>query len=466
MFKSKKESLKPQKDLQLLLEGMDNVIANGEDAQLDPTLFGDPEIARKFNSMLYAIKKSNNHYAMHLNDSMEVIGNSECIKSMIEQVQSQTSSIGDMQTTSQELGSSINNISAAVENIIANTNIALETAIKSSANMNKSIEVVNKATDSMHAIGEMIISFKEKTTQITDIIHIVKKIANQSGLLALNASIEAARAGEAGRGFAVVANQVKELSNNTSASAEDVVRYVTELQDGIDELVNTITQTSAYIESSNEIVSQSVKDIDMINTEMNVITDEINSIYDSIETQSEATNLFATAVTDLSDSYHELLDDCLKTGALMHRISRSVDNCRSDLARRKCILSRQEWLRVFEIDHLIFTWRQYNSLQGYETLKLTQINNPNGCKFGKWVLAQKEPRLINSEPFKNLVKYHQKIHEKSVDCWNATQEGNSTLALKHFNEAYDWMQKFISEINKLKKLDLEIFGDITESVSL
>ncbi len=466
MFKSKKDSLKPQQDLQLLMDAMNNVITNGDSSMVDASTFADPEVGKLFNSMLYAIKKSNNHYAMHLNDSMEVIGNSECIKSMIERVQSQTSSISDMQTTSQELGSSINNISAAVENIIANTNIALETAIKSSNNMNNSIEVVNKATDSMHHIGEMIISFKDKTTQITDIIHIVKKIANQSGLLALNASIEAARAGEAGRGFAVVANQVKELSNNTSASAEDVVRYVTELQDGIDELVNTINQTASYIESSNEIVSQSVKDIDNINQEMNVITDEISSIYDAVETQSEATNLFATAVADLSDSYQLLLDDCLKTGALMHRISRSVDNCRSDLARQKCILSRQEWLRVFEIDHLIFTWRQYNSLQGYEKLVITQINNPNGCKFGKWANKQTEPRLINSEPFRNLVKYHQKIHEKSVDCWNATQDGNQAVALQHFNEAYDWMQKFIVEINKLKKLDLEIFGDITEEVKL
>lgn len=62
------------------------------------------------------------------------------------------------------------------------------------------------------------------------LLTIVKKVASQSNLLALNASIEAARAGEAGKGFAVVADQVRQLSSNTSESAEDIVRYVNELK--------------------------------------------------------------------------------------------------------------------------------------------------------------------------------------------------------------------------------------------
>ena len=80
---------------------------------------------------------------------------------------------------------------------------------------------------------------------------LVKKVANQSNLLALNASIEAARAGEAGKGFAVVADQVRLLSSNTSESAEDIVKYVTELKENIDELALAMDETTVSLAEGN-----------------------------------------------------------------------------------------------------------------------------------------------------------------------------------------------------------------------
>ena len=72
--------------------------------------------------------------------------------------------------------------------------------------------------------------FQDKIDKISEIVDIVKKLPARVISLALNASIEAARAGEAGKGFAVVADQVRQLSSNTSESAEDIVRYVNELK--------------------------------------------------------------------------------------------------------------------------------------------------------------------------------------------------------------------------------------------
>ena len=76
-------------------------------------------------------------------------------------------------------------------------------------------------------------------------------MTNQSNLLALNASIEAARAGEAGKGFAVVADQVRLLSSNTAESAEDIVKYVTELKENIDELALAMDETTVSLAEGN-----------------------------------------------------------------------------------------------------------------------------------------------------------------------------------------------------------------------
>lgn len=86
--------------------------------------------------------------------------------------------------------------------------------------------------------------FKGKIGKIEEIVDLVKKVANQSNLLALNASVEAARAGESGKGFAVVADQVRQLSINTAESAEDIVKYVSELKTNIDELATAMEETT------------------------------------------------------------------------------------------------------------------------------------------------------------------------------------------------------------------------------
>jgi len=137
---------------------------------------------------------------------------------------------------------------------------------------------------------------------------------------------------------------------------------------------------------------------------------------------------------------------------LMHRISRSVDGVRSDMARQMSNLTRAQWIRVFEIDHIIFTWRQYNSLQGYE--KLPRIQRSNECKLGKWIVQQKDPRLINTEAFKNLIYHHDLIHQGALDCWNATNAGKKDEALKIFNEViYANMKLFLVDINQIKEID-------------
>ena len=123
-----------------------------------------------------------------------------------------------------------------------NTHDMLQVSQSSAANMNDSITVVNESSQKIADINNQVNAFHEKINKIGEIVDIVKKVASQSNLLALNASIEAARAGEAGKGFAVVADQVRQLSSNTSESAEDIVKYVNELKQDIETFFNEIIQ--------------------------------------------------------------------------------------------------------------------------------------------------------------------------------------------------------------------------------
>lgn len=450
MFISKKNSAVPS-DLTQLMAALDQIIA-GNYAPIDPSSFSDPQVGEKYNEVLHAFKCANNNFVMRLNDSMLHIGDSSFVKNMLDQVDAQNTSIQNMEASSHDLENSINNISEEIGHIRDNTEDAIRISTNSVANMNQSILVVQESTDEIRSINDKVLDFQEKTAKINEIIDIVKKLAKQSNLLALNASIEAARAGEAGKGFAVVADQVKELSSSTNESAEKVVVYVDELQDSISELVSLINTTTEHLSNGNEKVQQSVSDIENMNQQMSLINDRINSIYDSVNTQSTVTNTFVNSIAALADGYETLTHECFLTGEHFYRISRYIDTARSDMARGFSELTQQDWLKVYAIDHFIFTWRVYNNLAGFEHLKLQQLNNPKGCKFGKWANSLTDPNIINSIEFRDTYKYHEELHKHAVDSWNHVQNQDKTSALESFNKSFTAYEKFAASMKKLQKL--------------
>ncbi len=450
MKKNKEDNLY-EEDNALLMQCMDKIIA-GDFSAVDISAFHNEEMAKKLNLVLSSFLKTNNGFVMRLNDSMTRIGDSSCVKEMMEQVNSQTTSINSMRDSSQNLDDSIQNIQNAVQNILDNSHNVIETTNTCMNEMNASIHIVDQSSVQISKINEQVADFKEKAIKINEIIDMVKKIAKKSGLLALNASIEAARAGEAGRGFAVVANQIKDLSANTTESAEDVVKYTTELMEGISALSDSINTTTGQLQNGNESVHKSVQDMNRINEQLDSISKEIDSIYKEINNQSALTQSFVSSIDSIADSYHTLSEECMGTGSHLYHISRDIDQARSDMARKNSQLTTLDWITVFEVDHLIFTWRVYNNLADFETLKISQLNNPAGCKLGKWLASQTDSRITGSAEFKQVKEKHEELHKHACDSWNAKEQGDREEALRCFNLAYDTYSQLKKSLNGLRNV--------------
>ncbi len=460
-FKKQKPIIALQEDRDKFIECMGKALS-GDFSYIDGSQFHDPEVADLYNQVIDSFMKSNNGFVMKLNNSMARIGDSSNVRDMIEQVNSQTTAINDMKGSSQDLGESIEHIVYSVQSVQEHTHDAMNASADSVSNMVNSIRLVDESTKQINAINAQIVEFQEKTVKITEIIDMVKKIAQKSGLLALNASIEAARAGEAGKGFAVVANQIKDLSANTTQSTEDVVRYVAEIQEGIDDLVKAVESTTKQLSMGAESVHHSVNEINVVNEKINSISLAMDDISNEIQNQSALTQNFVASIDSIAQSYDILSEECLKTGDQFYRISREVDSIRGNVARKNSRLSTLDWLTIFEIDHLIFTWRVYNNLADFETLVITQLNNPKGCKLGKWLGEQTDPRITKSQEFRNLVDIHEEIHRHSCDSWYAKDEGNRAQALYHFNLAYDAYQRFVPAIHKFREV-VKSTGDSEET---
>lgn len=465
MFGKKKEQhVLSDHDAQLLLDSIDNIISGGFD-DINPADFDSSVIGGKLNSMLFSMKQINNPVVMRLNETMSIIGDNSLMKDTFEQVESQTMSIKHMQNTSLNLEDSIDNISSAMGNIRDNTHNIIEVSQNVTNDMNDSITAVNQSSKRIEVINNRVQNFKGKIGKIEEIVDLVKKVANQSNLLALNASIEAARAGEAGKGFAVVADQVRLLSSNTAESAEDIVKYVTELKENIDELALAMDETTVSLAEGNSKVEKSIVSMQQMNNQMISIREGVDSVFNDIDTQTKVTRSFSKQIENISQSYNTLSNDCLQTGRRVFKIGRYLDKTRSDLVRGCSKITEQDWVRVFEVDHFVLTWRVYNNIVGFEHLQKKQVDDPGRCKLGKWLKQVSDERLIHSKEYISLAKSHEDLHKYATLSWQANEDGDHSKAISYFDDTYRSYQEFDEALHRFQsKMHSLGYNDITQIV--
>lgn len=465
MFGKKKEQhVLSDHDAQLLLDSIDNIISGGFD-DINPADFDSSVIGGKLNSMLFSMKQINNPVVMRLNETMSIIGDNSLMKDTFEQVESQTMSIKHMQNASLNLEDSIDNISSAMGNIRDNTHNIIEVSQNVTNDMNDSITAVNQSSKRIEVINNRVQNFKGKIGKIEEIVDLVKKVANQSNLLALNASIEAARAGEAGKGFAVVADQVRLLSSNTAESAEDIVKYVTELKENIDELALAMDETTVSLAEGNSKVEKSIVSMQQMNNQMISIREGVYSVFNDIDTQTKVTRSFSKQIENISQSYNTLSNDCLQTGRRVFKIGRYLDKTRSDLVRGCSKITEQDWVRVFEVDHFVLTWRVYNNIVGFEHLQKKQVDDPGRCKLGKWLKQVSDERLIHSKEYISLAKSHEDLHKYATLSWQANEDGDHSKAISYFDDTYRSYQEFDEALHRFQsKMHSLGYNDITQIV--
>lgn len=465
MFGKKKEQhVLSDHDAQLLLDSIDNIISGGFD-DINPADFDSSVIGGKLNSMLFSMKQINNPVVMRLNETMSIIGDNSLMKDTFEQVESQTMSIKHMQNASLNLEDSIDNISSAMGNIRDNTHNIIEVSQNITNDMNDSITAVNQSSKRIEVINNRVQNFKGKIGKIEEIVDLVKKVANQSNLLALNASIEAARAGEAGKDFAVVADQVRLLSSNTAESAEDIVKYVTELKENIDELALAMDETTVSLAEGNSKVEKSIVSMQQMNNQMISIREGVDSVFNDIDTQTKVTRSFSKQIENISQSYNTLSNDCLQTGRRVFKIGRYLDKTRSDLVRGCSKITEQDWVRVFEVDHFVLTWRVYNNIVGFEHLQKKQVDDPGRCKLGKWLKQVSDERLIHSKEYISLAKSHEDLHKYATLSWQANEDGDHSKAISYFDDTYRSYQEFDEALHRFQsKMHSLGYNDITQIV--
>src|SRR3989338_5296487 len=212
----------------------------------------------------------------------DLSGASSTVASTTEQL---SASAEEQSRASSSIAAAVEELSVSIDSVSANASEAQTIAGKSGQQAQQSSKVINDTVASMERIAQVVRSASgriealgKQSEQISSIVNVIKGIADQTNLLALNAAIEAARAGEQGRGFAVVADEVRLLAQRTTQSTTEISGMIDVILNGT---VDAVGQMSTGVEQVNlgvELAGQAGAAIDIIQHSFQQVVSVIESI--------------------------------------------------------------------------------------------------------------------------------------------------------------------------------------------
>ncbi len=194
------------------------------------------------------------------------------------------------------------------------------------------IDDMQKITAAVQQVSDVIGTLGQQTAQISNIVNVIREVADQTNLLALNAAIEAARAGEQGRGFAVVADEVRKLAERTAGATGEIATMIDAIQGSAHTAVERMSNAVKQADAGAQLAGEAAQSIDAIRDGAVRVTETFRDFTNAIAEQSAAGQLIAQQVEQVaraSDENSEAVDRTEHSArgleGLAHEMRRRID---------------------------------------------------------------------------------------------------------------------------------------------
>jgi methyl-accepting chemotaxis protein len=240
----------------------------------------------------------------------------------------------------EQAATAVNEMTSAVEEVARNAVSTSEASKNATASAGdgrdlvmETVNAIERMSGDVQSTADLIGNLAEESRDIGKVLDVIRGLADQTNLLALNAAIEAARAGEAGRGFAVVADEVRALAHRTQQSTSEIERMIGSIQGGTEKAVSSMRHSTERAESTLNIAKGAGLALDTINTAVVEINERNLVIASAAEEQAQVAREVDRNLVNIRDLSAQSSDGAAQTSAASGELTRLAVDLNSMVSR-------------------------------------------------------------------------------------------------------------------------------------
>ncbi len=240
----------------------------------------------------------------------------------------------------EQAATAVNEMTSAVEEVARNAVSTSEASKNATASAGdgrdlvmETVNAIERMSGDVQSTADLIGNLAEESRDIGKVLDVIRGLADQTNLLALNAAIEAARAGEAGRGFAVVADEVRALAHRTQQSTSEIERMIGSIQGGTEKAVSSMRHSTERAESTLNIAKGAGLALDTINTAVVEINERNLVIASAAEEQAQVAREVDRNLVNIRDLSAQSSEGAAQTSAASGELTRLAVDLNSMVSR-------------------------------------------------------------------------------------------------------------------------------------
>ncbi|OMP67340.1 methyl-accepting chemotaxis protein [Domibacillus epiphyticus] len=308
------------------------------------------ELIRKLGESADQIAASSQQLSASSEQSMQAASQvTETVQDISTAAEDQINSMEDNKKGMEESSAGLQRIAESASTVSESSTEVLGEAEQGNEIIEKTIHQMEGITVSVQDVSAVIKDLGENSKEIGNITAVIKQIADQTNLLALNAAIEAARAGEHGKGFAVVADEVRKLAEQSQQSSKQIESIINTIQENTGHAVNVMEKGTEDVKSGTEIVNQagqafrrilnSIQEVTTQVQEVSAATEEISAsteqLTGSMDQLTKASAKIATSTQGVAASSEEQLASTQEIAASADSLSKLAQELQKEVSKFK-----------------------------------------------------------------------------------------------------------------------------------